>query len=154
MSRPRILTGREFEVGAIADSEFGRRARGRLLDEKLIWLTVVDGNNTPQPNPVWFLWEPELDSLLVYSAADARRLVHIRERPQVSAHFNSDPLGRDVVVLAGVAELAPDAPTASSNDAYMAKYDADIQRIGSTPARFGFHFSEALRIRISHIRGI
>ncbi len=38
-------------------TEFGERVARRLRDEVVAWLTLVDGSGTPQPAPVWFLWE-------------------------------------------------------------------------------------------------
>ena len=38
-------------------TEFGQRASRRLHDQLLAWLTTVDGQGTPQPVPVWFLWD-------------------------------------------------------------------------------------------------
>lgn len=40
-----------------ADSEFGQRVRARLRDEQVIWFTTVGADGTPQPNPVWFIWQ-------------------------------------------------------------------------------------------------
>ncbi|MEV6850264.1 pyridoxamine 5'-phosphate oxidase family protein, partial [Actinoplanes sp. NPDC051411] len=122
--------------------------------EAVIHLTSGVRKTGGSSNPVWFLWEPELDSLLVYSTSTARRLAHIKARPRVSAHLNSDASGRDILILTGNAETATDAPAANTNPAYLAKYSTDIDRIGSTPERFGYHFSEALRLRIHHARGI
>ena len=75
---------------------FGNRVRLRLHDEQVIWFTTVGGDGTPQPNPVWFLWED--NSALVYSRPDANRLTHIRRRPQVCLHFDGDGSGGDIVV--------------------------------------------------------
>src|SRR6478609_6474665 len=46
----------------IPDTEFGARVRQRLQDETLIWFTTTSADGTPQPNPVWFLWEPDTES--------------------------------------------------------------------------------------------
>src|SRR2546425_12373164 len=56
-----------------ASSEFGQRAERRLRDEKLAWLTTVDSKGTPQPIPVWFLWDGA-DSILIYSKPDTAKL--------------------------------------------------------------------------------
>ena len=36
---------------------FGERAQRRLRDDKLAWLTTTSADGTPQPVPVWFLWD-------------------------------------------------------------------------------------------------
>jgi hypothetical protein len=33
------------------------RVAQRLREDAVIWLTTVAANGTPQPNPVWFLWD-------------------------------------------------------------------------------------------------
>ena len=85
-----------------ADSDFGRRVRDRLRDEQVIWLTTTQADGTPQPNPVWFVWE-DPDSLIVYNRPDAKRLLHVQTRPRVSLHFNSDETGDDIAVFVGSA---------------------------------------------------
>ena len=62
---------------------FGERVRQRLRDEQVIWFTTVGGDGTPQPNPVWLLWEE--DSCLVYNRSDANRLTHGQSSPGVPA---------------------------------------------------------------------
>ena len=49
---------------------FGERIARRLREEHLIWLTTVDAFGTPQPNPVWFLWDG--DTVLIYNCNDAK----------------------------------------------------------------------------------
>jgi PPOX class probable F420-dependent enzyme len=61
-------------MSLIPDNDFGARVRTRLKDELILWLTTVGKDGTPQPNPVWFLWEPDTESLLVYNRTDAVRL--------------------------------------------------------------------------------
>ena len=62
---------------------FGERVARRLRDERLIWFTTVDAKGTPQPTPVWFLWDEATSTILVYSRADAKRLAHIQQNPRV-----------------------------------------------------------------------
>jgi PPOX class probable F420-dependent enzyme len=57
---------------------FGERVAQRLRDDPVIWLTTVGADGTPQPNPVWFLWDGE--SFLTYNRADAKRLAQIKRR--------------------------------------------------------------------------
>ncbi len=42
---------------ALPSTPFGARVAQRLREEHLIWLTTVGADGTPQPNPVWFLWD-------------------------------------------------------------------------------------------------
>lgn len=101
-------------------TDFGARVARRLSAETVAWLTTVDGSGTPQPAPVWFLWDG--DSALIYSDHRARRLAHLRANPRVALHLDGDGQGGDIVVLTGEIAEAPDAPSISDNPDYLAKY--------------------------------
>jgi PPOX class probable F420-dependent enzyme len=140
-------------MSVIPESEFGNRVRARLRAEPLIWFTTVGADGTPQPNPVWFLWEEPADALLIYNATAAKRLDHVRAHPRVALNFNSDSDGDNVVVFAGTAEPAPDAPANKDHAAYLAKYDELIVGIGSNREKFAQDYSVPLRVRLSRVRG-
>ena len=122
----------------------------RLRDETVIWLTTVGTDGTPQPNPVWFLWEDPA-TLLIYNRTDARRLAHIGHRPRVALHFNHEQ-GGDVVVLTGTARVV-ERPLAHEQPAYLAKYEARAIRVGGSPAEFAAQYPVALEIAVERIRG-
>lgn len=135
-----------------ATTDFGRRVRERLTEESVAWLTTVGRDGTPQPNPVWFLWDGDSE-VVVYNLPSAHRLTHIAERPQVALHLNSDVGGGDVAVLRGVAEVADDLPAADVSEPYLAKYaDAMREVVGSTE-EFATTYSVPLRIRLEKLRG-
>jgi PPOX class probable F420-dependent enzyme len=140
-------------MSVIPDSEFGTRVRARLRDEQVIWLTTTADDSTPQPNPVWFLWEPDGDAVLVYCDNAAKRLDHVAIRPRVSLHFDSNGRGGNVVVFAGVAEQAVDAPPPDANDAYVTKYAQAIEGLGVDAAQFATKYSVPLRVRMTKVRG-
>lgn len=141
------------EMSVIPESDFGTRVRSRLDEEIVIWLTTAGSTGIPQPNPVWFLWEEDSDSLLIYNRNAAARLAHVATRPKVAANFNANAHGGDIVVFAGVAEPAPDAPAVDTHEAYLAKYRAEIDRLGSDPAKFAADYSVPLRVRLTKVRG-
>lgn len=134
-------------------SDFGARVRRRLESEAVIWLVTVNAAGVPQPNPVWFLFDPAAESLLVCNDHNAQRLAGIDAHPQVAAHLDGDARGADVIVLTGTLERGADLPAANRNDAYLAKYAADIQRIGMDPDSFADRYSVPLVLRIAKIRG-
>lgn len=134
------------------DSEAGARVRARLETEEVIWLTIVSPSGTPLPNPVWFLFEPESESLLIYNDNKARRLAYIDAHPAVAAHFNTDAEGEDVIVFTGRLERAPDAPGPDQNPAYVEKYSAPIARIGFDNAAFAERYSVPMRLHIDKVR--
>lgn len=140
-------------MSVIPDSDFGSRVRDRLQNERLVWFTTTAADGTPQPNPVWFLWEPDTESALIYNANNAKRLEHVAVRPRVSLNFQADAHGGDVVVLAGVAEQALDAPAAHENDAYLAKYAQAMEGISGDAETFARTYSVALRVRVAKVRG-
>lgn len=140
-------------MGVIPESKFGDRVRRRLRDSEVVWFTTTSANGTPQPNPVWFLWDDEDESVLIYNATRARRLEHVAVRPNVSLHFDTDEHGNDVIVIAGVAEQAADVPPVTEHQEYLTKYRAGIERIGSHPEKFAEDYSVPLRIRPTKVRG-
>ena len=83
-------------------SEFGQRAARRLREDVLAWLTTVDRRGTPQPVPVWFLWDGGT-SILVYSRPDTPKLRSIEGNPRVSLHLDGNGRGGDIVVCLGQA---------------------------------------------------
>jgi PPOX class probable F420-dependent enzyme len=140
-------------MSVIPESDFGTRVRERLRDEPIIWLTTTSDDATPQPNPVWFLWEPDADAVLVYCDNAAKRLDHVAIRPRVSLHFNCNERGGNVVVFAGVAEQAVDAPPPNGHEAYVAKYAQAIEGFGVDAEQFATKYSVPLRVRLTRVRG-
>ncbi len=115
-------------------SEFGQRAERRLQDEKLAWLTTVDRAGTPQPVPVWFLWDGA-ETILIYSRPDTPKLRSIERNPRVSLHLDGNGLGGDIVVATGQAAVSDDPP-AHELPAYLDKYTLLIERNRWTPPQF------------------
>jgi PPOX class probable F420-dependent enzyme len=142
---------REGDTVIDLSSEFGKRAERRLREEEVIWLVTVGADGTPQPNPVWFLWEG--GELLVYSQPGKAKLRHIARSPRVALNFNTHADGEDVVVLTGEARLDPGAPPADQLPAYLEKYREPIARLGMTPESFAQSYSVAVRITPTKLRG-
>jgi PPOX class probable F420-dependent enzyme len=132
-------------------TSFGRRVHRRLRDEPVVWLTTAGADGTPQPNPVWFLWED--GSILVYNLASAHRVRHVRERPQVALHFDGDGEGGDIVVIIGRAELPEGLPPAHELPAYLAKYGARMAAVSGSPEAFSRRYSVPMRIHPRRVRG-
>ena len=133
-------------------TEFGARVARRLRDETIGWLTLVDASGTPQPAPIWFLWDGT--SALIYSAGTAKRLDHLRANPKVSLSLDGNGTGGDIVVLTGEIMVAPDEPAVPDNPAYLDKYGGEIAA-GSwaTPEVFAQTYSVPLRFRPTRVRG-
>jgi PPOX class probable F420-dependent enzyme len=130
---------------------FGQRALQRLRDEKLAWLTTTSSDGTPQPVPVWFLWDGE-ESFLIYSKPGTAKLRNIAERPRVSLHLDGDGTGGDIVVALGSAAVTDDPP-AHEIPGYIEKYGGYIARNSWTPESFAADYSVPLRVAATRLRG-
>ena len=132
-------------------SEFGARVVRRLEREEVAWLTTVGVSGTPRPAPIWFLWEEGV--ITIYSEPNQAKVRNIERHPRVSFHFNSNAGGDDIVVLTGVARIAPEAPPIIDNPAYLAKYRNGIAGIGLLPASMSATYSTAILFTPDHLRG-
>lgn len=132
-------------------TEFGGRAARRLRDELIYWLATVDPDGTPQPSPVWALWDGE--TFLIYSQPDTPKLRNVASRPRVALHLDGDGRGGDIVIVTGDARIVSDAPPADRVPEYIAKYGEGIRRIGMTPESFARAYSVAVRVTPARLRG-
>ena len=132
-------------------TEFGRRVLRRLQEEPVIWLTTVDANGVPQPRPVWFLWDGE--SFLIYSQPETGKVRHIKRNPQVALNFDGNGQGGDIVVFIGTARFADEAPPGDEHAAYLEKYRAGIEQLGSTPAQFARDYAVPIEVVPDRVRG-
>jgi len=128
------------------------KAKKFIKQEYVIWLTTVGSNLAPQPRPVWFIWDK--DSFLIFSQAQAHKLKHINEHPNVSLHFNADKTAdEDVIVYVGTAKIDLSVPPAHKVRAYLKKYKAGIDALGATPEQFSQEYSVAIRVTPTSLRG-
>jgi PPOX class probable F420-dependent enzyme len=134
-------------------TQFSADVRERLTAEKIIWLTTVSQDGTPQPNPVWFLYEFDTDTVLVYNRPAAHRLNHIRNRPRLSLNLNSNAGGGGIVVVTGSAARVENLPAPHENPDYLAKYETDMARVSGSTAQFGASYPVAVRIQVTSVRG-
>lgn len=135
------------------NTKFGRFAIKHLKSEYFIWLTTVDSTGTPQPRPVWFIWEN--DTVLIYSQAKAYKLKHIQNNPNVALHFNSaDAQGeKRLIMFTGTAVIDKDAMPTNKLRAYMRKYKSGITNLNMTADQFAKDYSVAIRITPTNLRG-
>jgi PPOX class probable F420-dependent enzyme len=133
-------------------TEFGQRAKRRLQEEYFVWFTTIGADLTPQPRPVWFIWED--DSFLIFSQPGAHKLAHLKRHPRVALHFNADAKADEgVTVFLGSAEFDPGAPPAHEVLAYFEKYRSGIAELNMTPGGFSRDYSQAIRVRPTKLRG-
>ena len=132
-------------------SEFGARVARRLNEEPIGWLTTSGADGTPQPSPIWFLWDGE--TALIYSRPNTPKLRNIAASPGVSLNLDGDGQGGNIVVLTGEAHVDEGTPPANQMSAYLAKYAGGIQRIGMTPESFAQAYSVPIRFTPRTLRG-
>jgi PPOX class probable F420-dependent enzyme len=132
-------------------SQFGRHVNRRLREEKIIWLTTVDSENTPQPRPVWFQWDRE--TVLIFSQQNKAKLRHISRNPRVSLNFNTDEDGGDVAVLIGEAKILDAPPDLNRVKAYLRKYREDIKALGMSIEEFSHSYSVPILVTAQSMRG-
>ena len=135
------------------NSKFGRVVKKHLKNEYFVWLTTIDSKGTPQPRPVWFIWED--DSFLIFSQPGAYKVKHLKNNPKVSLHFNTtDDAGeKDVIVFVGEAVFDTEVPPAYQVKAYLKKYQTGIIGLNATPESFSEEYSTAIRIKPTEVRG-
>lgn len=134
------------------NSDFGRAVRQHLEQDYVIWLTTVDSKLTPQPRPVWFVWQA--DSFVIFSQPQAHKVRHIRAHPRVALHFNTDQTGdRHVIVFEGEARIDAETPPAHEVAPYLEKYREGVAALGMTPQGFSSEYSTAIKITPSRVRG-
>jgi PPOX class probable F420-dependent enzyme len=134
------------------DTESGARVVRRLREDMTAWLTLADWAGTPQPAPVWFLWDATA-CVVVYSQPTARRLARMKANPRCSLHLNDDGAGHNLVVLTGSIAGAADLPPAHQNSAYVLKYGQWMAEVFGSAERFASMFSVPLRFRPAGFRG-
>ena len=133
-------------------SKFGRVVKRYLEVQYVIWLTTVDANLTPQPRPVWFIWQD--DAFLIFSKPQAHKISHITKNPKVALHFNTDETGdKHVIVFTGEAAIDPNSPAAHQVPVYFEKYKDGITDLGMTYEEFSRDYSTAIKIKPTEVRG-
>jgi len=111
-------------------SDIGKKAQDRLTQEAVIWLTTVSPSETPQPNPVWFVWHA--GKVYVMTGPGAAKAMHIKKHSRAAMSFNTDAHGGSVVVMTGAAKVIGQASTQAPEgviQAYTAKYGPMIPQI-------------------------
>lgn len=132
-------------------NEFQARAIARLRNESTAWLTTIGAEGTPQPNPIWFLWNGA-DKVLIYSV-EAAKPRHIGAHPRVSFSFNTNEGGDDVVIFTGSAVVDREQPLAANNEAYLEKYAGSMSPIGYTIETFSEKYSAPIVVTLENVRG-
>lgn len=133
-------------------SKFGQVVKRHLDREYFVWLTTIDARLTPQPRPVWYIWQQ--DSFLLFSQPGAHKVGHIRQYPNVALHFNTDAKAdNNVIVFVGQAQIDETVGPAHLVTAYLEKYRTGIADLDMAPEEFSRDYSIAIRVTPRSVRG-
>ena len=121
----------------------GTSAAKRLESEPLAWLTTAHPEGRLSSSLIWFLWR---DGELVIYSRDNAKVRNIEANPNVAFNLNSDDHGGSVLTIEGTATVDRDYPASDQIPAYTEKYDARIERLGTTPEGFAGDYCVPIRI--------
>jgi PPOX class probable F420-dependent enzyme len=121
----------------------------RLKEEEVIWMTTVTPGGSPQPNPVWFLWDGE--EIILYSKPDSYRIRNLQHNNAVSLNLQDvDVMGNNVIVICGEASMFPGYLTPHPD--YVAKYEKYLPEMNITMEQLAKSYSIEIRIKPTKIR--
>lgn len=131
--------------------EFEALAINRIESEEVGWLTTVNGDLVPQPNPVWFIWDD--GSFVIISKPKQAKLINIGRNPHVSLNLETSEKG-GIVVFTGKAKLVDrDSVSPVVLDRMAAKYESGLQSINYTREFFEREYSATIRFTPEKVRG-
>ena len=135
-----------------ASTEFGAKTARRVVEEKLAWLTTVDRSGTPQPNPVWFLWDN--GSFIIFSKPNQAKLANIARTGRVSLNFEATPDEEQITIFTGHAEIV-ERSTISRGilDRYAEKYAQGMININLPREQYEAAYTEVIRVTPEKLRG-
>ncbi len=131
-------------------TEWGRHAEQRLRSNKIAWLTTVGSNGRPYTVPVWFLWDG--NTMLIFSQPEKQKIRNLRKNARVTLALDDTKEGEDVVIVEGMAEILDNPDINATLPAYVEKYEAMLQDMGSTPEAMAADFSVGIRITPTKFR--
>ncbi|MGC2485018.1 MAG: TIGR03667 family PPOX class F420-dependent oxidoreductase [Acidimicrobiales bacterium] len=117
----------------------------RLASNLMAWLTTVRPNGQPETVPVWFYVRDD-ETVLLYSRPGAVKLRNIAINPRVTLVLDVTDIGRDVIRLEGIDQVAHDHAVATAVPGYVAKYLERMSALLGSPERFAEDFSVAIVI--------
>lgn len=123
----------------------------RLRSAYHLWFTTVHEDGTPQPTPVWFVWQG--DSFLIYSMPNTQKVKNIRRNPKVSLSYTASENAGTFLVIMGHAAIDQSAPPLDQVPAYVEKYAEGIKALGATPEQMAQEYTTVIRVRPTKVRG-
>jgi PPOX class probable F420-dependent enzyme len=132
-------------------TEFGAKVIQRIEDQKLAWLTTVSADGTPQPNPVWFIWDE--GSFVIFSRPNQAKLNNIRRSGRVS--FNLESIDEETItIFTGHAQIVDYASIPQAVlDRYAERYAEGMEAIKLTRAEYEAAYTVPIRFTPEKLRG-
>ena len=133
-------------------TEFGAKVVNRIGAQKLAWLTTVDSKGTPQPNPVWFIWDD--GSIVMFSRPDQAKLKNIARSGRVSFNLEATEDEEQITIFTGHAEIVDRATIPQELlDRYAEKYAQGMINIELPRDKYEAAYTEIIRITPEKLRG-
>jgi PPOX class probable F420-dependent enzyme len=123
------------------------RTLRRLETEQVAWFGTIGRDGYPHAVPIWFLWRD--GRALIMSEPETAKVRNLRANDRVLLHLEAGADGEQLAVLRGTAAISPDPSSAwveRIGDAYTAKYDAWLQRLGLTTATMAERYSALIEV--------
>jgi PPOX class probable F420-dependent enzyme len=140
-------------VGFAIDTstEFGAKVQQRLEDQLLAWLTTVSSDGTPQPNPVWFIWNH--GAFVIFSQPNQTKLANIRRSGRVS--FNLESIDEETItIFTGHAEVVPyESISRELLDRYAERYADGLKNLNMTRTEYEASYTVPIRFTPEKLRG-
>jgi PPOX class probable F420-dependent enzyme len=141
------------DVGFTIDTttEFGAKVEQRIEEQKLAWLTTVASDGTPQPNPVWFIWDD--GTFVIFSQPNQAKLANIRRTGRVS--FNLESIDEETItILTGHAEIVPyESIPQSLLNRYAERYAEGLKNLKMTREEYEAAYTAPIRFTPEKLRG-
>jgi PPOX class probable F420-dependent enzyme len=128
-------------------SDVHARALRRLETEQVAWFGTIGRDGYPHAVPIWFLWRD--GRALIMSEPETAKVRNLRADDRVLLHLEAGADGEQLTVLRGTAAISPEPSSAwveRIGDAYTAKYDAWLQRLGLTTATMAERYSVVIEV--------
>jgi PPOX class probable F420-dependent enzyme len=129
-----------------------QHSHSRLMAEKVAWMTTVSASGVPSTAPVWYFVESDTE-MIVYSRDPSIRVRNVAVNERVTFNLTTDAGAGDVVVLNGRARIDKTADPADKNEAFVAKYQEQLDNYKWTAKWFADNYPTAIRITIRSVRG-
>ena len=131
---------------------FGAAVIDRLEVQKLAWLTTVDSKGTPQPNPVWFIWDDGV--IYIFSKPNQAKLSNIARSGRVAINLEATADEEHVTIFTGQAEIIDRADLpADILDRYAERYKDGMTGIQMTRAEYEAAYAIPIRFTPEKLRG-